>query len=509
MENFDVIITCSGTGSRLLPITKHLNKSLVKLGDKAMLSHIIESYPGASRFIITVGHLKDQVIDYLKINHDNLNIVLVEVDDYDGPKSSLLYSLSKTFYLLDKPFFYNACDSYISSKKHFESNTAIVAEAIIGNQYRSVDKNIEDFSAEKGKLCYTGVAFIKDYKDFIKISSELLELSNNSLSDAHVLQKININFIKTDSWIDIGNFVSLKLARKNFESKICVLDKINQETYFINGKIVKFFDEPKKVEQLYQRSLELRDCVPFCDKSKHFIFYNWVEGETLSKILEPKLLEDFLNWCENTLWIPIENIDVNFFQNFYIQKAKDRVKLYCNKNNLDIENSDVEINFRKMKNINYLLNNISSSFNNSCRYRRAHGDLVFENVIKTSNEFILIDWRENFSPSNSSDMLYDIAKMKHNLYFDHSAISNGDFFIKQTNDNTFLFDSGINTKNLNLINQLNKWCLDKQIDINVIDLIMSLIQLSSSALHIGHDSQLLFYMGWYNLNKVLSDYESV
>ena len=79
-----------------------------------------------------------------------------------------------------------------------------------------------------------------------------------------------------------------------------------------SGYLCLFFDDSKKVHQLYQRSLELQDCVPLCYESKHFIYYDWIEGETLSKILEPELLKDFLNWCENNLWIPIENIDKNY-----------------------------------------------------------------------------------------------------------------------------------------------------------------------------------------------------
>ena len=44
MEEFKVLITTSGLGSRLGELTDYTNKSLVRINDKPSLSHIIESY---------------------------------------------------------------------------------------------------------------------------------------------------------------------------------------------------------------------------------------------------------------------------------------------------------------------------------------------------------------------------------------------------------------------------------------------------------------------------------
>ena len=95
--------------------------------------------------------------------------------------------------------------------------------------------------------------------------------------------------------------------------------------------------------------------------------------------------------------------------------------------------------------------------------------------------------------------------MKHNLYFDHDVIKNNGFFVKNMPHGAYLFDPGTPPENIELIKQLDNWCIDKKIDIKVIDLIVSLIQLSSSALHLGDEAPLLFYMGWYNLNKVINN----
>jgi choline kinase len=510
--NFDVIITCSGLGSRLRPMTNYLNKALVKLGDKAIISHILESYPKNCRFIVTIGYLGDQVMDYIEINHSDLNIEYVSVNPYDGEGSSLLYSLSRVFPLLDKPFVYNACDTYVAGNKNLIANTAIVAKAYIGNQYRKYTTNIENDPANVGELCYTGLCYIKDYEKFKEIAYELLKSTkyDNNLSDAHVIEKMNMNFFETDNWIDIGNFIALEQAKKQFESKICVLEKNDQETYLVGNKILKFFKDEHKVEQLYLRSLELKKCVPVCKKKGNFIFYHWVEGETLSKILNKELLDTFLDWCKDNLWSRnYTYLNENFFKDFYINKAKARVESYIKHHpqdysvNYESPQTHIKINFIETKGIITLLDKIPEHFHNKCRHYHAHGDLVFENVIKTDNGFTLIDWREGFAPCKGSDMLYDIAKMKHNLYFDHDVIKNKNFFVKKMPNNTYLFDSGTPWKNIDLIKQLDQWCINNSIEVETINLIVSLIQLSSSALHLGDEALLLFYMGWYGLSKVL------
>jgi len=497
----DVIITCSGLGTRLKPITEYLNKALVKVGDQAILSYIFNEYPEDCRFIITVGYLKEQIIDYVRINHSNLNVVFVDVDDYSGPKSSLLYSLSKTFDLIDKPFIYNACDTYIPYMEGITQNTAIVSQTFIDNQYRKISHTIEDVPAKQGEFCYTGACYIKDFDDFKKIALKLLENPNTNQSDAHVLKCLDIKFKNIENWIDVGNFIALENARENCKYKICVLEKYGQETYCVNGKIVKFFHNKDKVNLLYERYEELKDCVPKCNKLGNFIYYDFVKGKTLSKILDKELLKTFLNWCENNLWIYSNIKQDNFFEDFYLKKALNRIEMFESKYNIDI--NDQTINFRHTQNLKELLESIPDKFKHNTRLCRIHGDLVFENVIKTVQDFVLIDWREGFI-TNIGDMFYDIAKMKHNLIFDHEIIKNKKFYVKIEKNQIFL-DPGTPKKNIELIGVLNNWCLEKNIDLDQIDMIVSLIQLSSSGLHIENEAKLLYYMGWAGLNKIINE----
>ena len=92
MAEYKVLLTTSGLGSRLGNLTKFTNKSLVRVGDKPAISYIIESYPKDVEFVVTIGHYGSHVKQYLSMAHADRKIQFVEVDNYMGEGSSLLYS---------------------------------------------------------------------------------------------------------------------------------------------------------------------------------------------------------------------------------------------------------------------------------------------------------------------------------------------------------------------------------------------------------------------------------
>ena len=71
-----VIIPTAGTGSRMGNYTKNLNKALLPYKNKPVLSHIIDSFPKDTKFIIPVGYLSDQIKDFCKIAYADRNIEL-------------------------------------------------------------------------------------------------------------------------------------------------------------------------------------------------------------------------------------------------------------------------------------------------------------------------------------------------------------------------------------------------------------------------------------------------
>ena len=150
-----ILITTSGLGTRLGNKSKILNKALLRLGDKAIISHILDLYPKNSSFIITVGYKSELVKQYLKIAHPNLDIKFVEIDKYEGKGSSLLYSMFQSRNLLQEPFIFHASDSIIKSFE-IEKNQNLVfgskkGDSSLYTSFNCMNENVIEF-LPKGEL---------------------------------------------------------------------------------------------------------------------------------------------------------------------------------------------------------------------------------------------------------------------------------------------------------------------------------------------------------------------
>ena len=88
-----VVIPTAGYGSRMGNYTKDLNKALLPFKDKPVLAHIIDSFSKDSKFIIPVGYLKEQIIDFCTVAYSDRDITFVHVDDWTSDKSGTGYTL--------------------------------------------------------------------------------------------------------------------------------------------------------------------------------------------------------------------------------------------------------------------------------------------------------------------------------------------------------------------------------------------------------------------------------
>lgn len=106
--NHDVVILAGGKGTRLFELTKDRPKGLVNIGDKPILWHIMSIFAaqGCTRFVLCVGHMSDQIIEYFS-DKKNINSGWEVVFDDAGSdvtksvriKSALKQIKSKNFFL--------------------------------------------------------------------------------------------------------------------------------------------------------------------------------------------------------------------------------------------------------------------------------------------------------------------------------------------------------------------------------------------------------------------------
>jgi NDP-sugar pyrophosphorylase family protein len=109
----NLLIPCSGPGTRSTRYSK-FHKALIRIGDKAVLSHIIDSYPTAETIYITLGSEAEYVKQY--IEHCNYtNVEFIDIPNWNDSQFASFKQIPE--YVFDKPFFYNACDNWTTMDK--------------------------------------------------------------------------------------------------------------------------------------------------------------------------------------------------------------------------------------------------------------------------------------------------------------------------------------------------------------------------------------------------------
>ena len=111
--SYRVFIPTAGLGSRLKELTTTLNKSLVSINNKPVISHIIESFPVTVEYVIALGYKGNLVKEYLNLAHPERSFIFVDVSPFEGPGSSLGYTLKCASTYLQEPFIFNSCDTLV------------------------------------------------------------------------------------------------------------------------------------------------------------------------------------------------------------------------------------------------------------------------------------------------------------------------------------------------------------------------------------------------------------
>jgi len=530
LEECKVVITCSGLGSRLGEYTEYTNKSLVRVGNKAVISHIIDSYPIDTKFVITLGHYGDHVKQYINIAHPTLKVEFINVENYHGEGSSLGRSLFSVKNAIEASFIFNACDTItdgIIPSNNEKNKVWAVAKKNNSSCYRTIQcagLNVGSI-LEKGESVsdapvYIGKCFIKDAKSFWQNLEEILSKNNSSdISDCHVINRM----LKYDNkefdihyatlWYDIGNLDDLKTTRSIMGDDINVLDKYNESIFFIKNYVIKFFNDELVLENRVKRAKILEDCTPtIIDHSKNFMKYKRVSGDILCKYknLDDKLLYRLLEYSNNCMWKKSENIPnsqkINdLCKKFYIEKTKKRVDMFTSARNI-YDDTNV-INGIEIESVDHLLDGACKLDLLSGTMGNFHGDFILENIIFDNKEFMFIDWRQDFAGETIlGDIYYDLAKLNHNITFNHAIVRSGGFICEIENSNSISVDLMCSHKLLAAKKGLTKFCKDNMLSMKKIEMITGIIWINMAPLHDKLLGDFLFYFGKLQLYKSINGY---
>lgn len=505
-----VLITTSGIGSRLGEITDFNNKSLVRIGNKPVISHIIESYPSDTNFVITLGHFGSHVKQFLLLAYPEKKIEFVEVDKFKGKGSSLGYSILLAEDLLKCPFIFHATDTILPNFKYeFKQNFCVGSKKEDSSQYSSlnVDSGFVKKVNPKGELsfdyAYVGVCGINDYelfwhelRGFYKENPDNSDLFEGVVINK-MLSKTCFKFLKSEKWFDTGNTTELFKTSSYFKGDLEVLDKKNESVYLFDEFVIKFFHDKKINQNRVDRAEILKGIVPdIIGSSENFYKYKKVEAKLLSHTVTEKSFSKLLEWASENLWdFSNKECIKDRCEKFYIQKTKDRIKKILNRK----DDSYCEINGEVIPPIDSLLADIDSDWLCSGRKSAFHGDFILDNILYDGHKFSLIDWRQDFAGELIyGDIYYDLAKLNHNLTVNHSIVDKG-LFNHSTKDCHIL----CHTTLLRCKSILKKFILEKKLDFKKVEVLTSLIWINMSPLHEYPFNKFLFNFGKFNLYKLL------
>lgn len=515
-----VLLTTSGIGSRLGEYTKETNKSLVPLGYKPILSHIIEKYPKEISFVVTLGYFGNYVKQFLETAYPDRTFEFVTVDRYVGAGSSLLYSMSLCEKHLQEPFIFNACDSildfdFYKQIENKDGNVCIVAKSGSANYctIRTKEDSVVEFF-DKGNsdydFSYVGVAKINDWKEFWSCSKDF-DFSDSSLNDVSVFEKMlsencRFSFLETEHWLDVGNIDSFLKIRNDRFLSTKTLPKVGEQLFFVNNKVIKFFSNTKEIEKKKQKILRnvesgRSDLFPNnFSATNNFYSHDFIEGKTLSEVCYPEDLNDLLNFTYRNFWNSEILVDETVYgktKEFYIDKTTKRVEML-------LKDSEFVDYFKHVKEINgtkfnfdetlYMLNteDFYEDLLSDVEFVPIHGDFILENIIKTEDGFKFIDWRGDFSGDTLyGDIYYDLAKLWHNLIFNHDIVFKNGYELSKTDEN-IKFDIVRRQRLIDCEKTLRNWITTMGLNLNKVIKLRNIIWLNMAPLHGTEFSKVLF-----------------
>jgi NDP-sugar pyrophosphorylase family protein/mannose-6-phosphate isomerase-like protein (cupin superfamily) len=492
-----VLILAAGIGSRLKNLTKNINKAMLPINNKAIISYIINKFPKEYDFVVALGYKGDSLQEYCEITYPNHKFTFVNIDNIEDNGSGPGYSALQCKNHLQRPFYFVVADCIIDSKlPHLDGNWLGVYPTSYPEKYSTTkidkDDNVLQFvnkSTEGYDNAFIGLASIWDYNVFWN------ELESNIKSGEIVSAFENVskypNFkVKHLKWLDTGNLDDLNRTKEYFNDEPLSLYKVTDEITYKENKFIKFNPDVNFIENKSKRAKILNTLIPSGFQStKYFINYNWEPGNTLYSQDSLPLYLDFLKFFENVLNTSTKQFinDKSIFDEFYINKTEGRKQKFLDRFGAEYLTQEYTINGTKYNSLESILSNLDlSSLYTNLTYNKFHGDLQFDNILynKENNKFTYIDWRESFGGNTDwGDVYYDLAKFYGGCIIPYNSMKDPSFvkLIEGSSVITYSYDIPKNLIKFKI--EYEEWMINQGYDLNKVKLITAIIFLNMSPLH--------------------------
>jgi NDP-sugar pyrophosphorylase family protein len=439
----DFVIACAGVGSRMHKVNKLLHKGLLSYQNKPIIYHLIDQIPSQFRLVFLVGHLSNQIRDFVELTFSERESVFVEVTDYASVNSGTATSLQQASEILSKSFWYAPCDGLFGPELEkllrniddenvfFGADTQLVSEL---NQYclfEQRDSRITNIHHKSDRhpgllddetLVFTGLMFIYDKRVYFQ------NLKNVGLSEFVHAIPTGAKVKEVGLWKDFGTPVEyFKHLRSD---QVFDFSKPNEVTYLTERKVIKWWSDVSISSKKLEKPRKKPDAYPGGLVQKgQFLMYEKVKGSVLYSMLTPQLFHNFLDWLSTSFW---DRTSVNIstsLDSFYVEKSKSRIELIKQQLPYVFEEAFYDTFGNKLIPSEVLEEFPWNLLNQDVVVSNIHGDLQFDNVIVTDQqEFCLIDWRSEFGNELVlGDIYYDLAKLYGGMLIDYSRVKRGEF----------------------------------------------------------------------------------
>jgi len=499
-----VLILAAGKGTRLGNLTKHYNKALVPLNNKAVISHLIEKFPADYEIIIATGYKSESLTEYVQLAHSDRKVTFVPVEDWESAESGPGVSALACKEHLQRPFYWATVDClFEGNADNIDGNWLALHPTAFPEKYSTAllddSNNILQFankSAEGYDNAFIGLASIFDYKVFWK------ELESNMVCGEIVSAFDNPGAYpalkgRVLNWHDMGNLDDIERAKAFYnDNPISLYKDTGETTYNVNGKFIKFFADAKLLQRKVERAKVLGSLVPpTFTSTENFYAYNWIEGKTA--YLSPDRWNLFLLHLESNIKSSELVVNLESIISFYTGKTLARIKMFASKYGESFLNEEFAIDGVSCSPLNTVWNNIEGRLKATPLYDKFHGDLQFDNVICAEDGgCYYIDWRDSFDGSTErGDVYYDLAKLYGGLLVNYNAMKDESSLQMSAVGNKVLLSSNASQQLTRFRMDYELWLRAKGYDLEYVKFITSLIFLSMSPLHSDKVNKFIFFYG--------------
>jgi choline kinase/quercetin dioxygenase-like cupin family protein len=501
-----VLILAAGMGSRLGNLTKNINKAMLPINNKAIISHIIEKFPKEYEFVICLGYKGKELKQYCQLAHPEHKFIFVEIDKYEEEGSGPGYSSLQCKQHLQRPFYFIVADCIIDSKvPHLDGNWLGVYPTAYPEKYSTVEVNKEDnilsFTGKNIKgydQAFIGLASIWNYDIFWN------ELETN-IKNGEIVSAFENTFkypnfkAKHLKWLDTGNLDDLSRTKEYFDNEPLSLFKTTGEIVYKTDKFIKFHPDKNIIKNKSERAHILYKLVPSNFKNTdNFISYDWKAGNTLYTHDSPSIYNSFLDKLKLNISKSKQYKGTKeLFDAFYETKTSKRVEEFTNKFGIEYINQKYNINNKTYDTLSSILSKIDiSQFYNNPLYTLFHGDLQFDNIIYNPNtdKFTYIDWRESFGGSTEGgDIYYDLAKLYGGSIIPYNVMKDEDSILLVEGSITVSYSYPVSKNLIEFRKHYEKWIIENGFDLDKVKLITAIIFLNMSPLHDDKFGKMLWF----------------